>query len=110
MILGTNYLLKDERCFGVYELNFQSPGSKGFHRYQITQVVRGDRVAEHRKDLGDTKQFKGVDQIRIPGGVWEDGTFKFAHTVGELHDIARELRHGKIFDKLDLVGVNKINE
>ncbi len=110
--LGTNYVLNDEPCYGLYELNYQSPGSKGFHRYQIIQVLRGDRILEYRKDLGKAKKFKGVDQFRIPGGVkTPEGNVKIVHKVGELIDIAQELRHGKtLFDKLDLVKVDKIRE
>ncbi len=110
--LGTTYVLKDEPCLGVFELNYQSPDSKGFHRYQIIQVARGDNILEYRKDLGKAKQYKGVDQFRIPGGVKRpNGKIQIVHKVGELLDIAQQLRHGKkLFDKLDLVGVNKIRE
>ncbi len=111
MIAGTTYLLKNEPCAGVYELNYQSPNSKGFHRYQIVLVVRDDKLAEYRKDLGNSKKFKGVDQFRIPGGMMSSGKFKIVHTVDELLGIAQELRHGKnLFDKLELVGTNKIKE
>ena len=115
MILGTTYVKSDEPCLGLYELNYQSPGSKGFRRYQIALVMRGDKgdqPAEYRKDLGTAKKFKGVDQFRIPGGVrLPSGRYDICHTVGELMDIARDLRAGKtLFNKLDLVGVNKINE
>ena len=112
MLLGTTYLLKDEKCFGVLELNFKTPDHRERHRYQITQVVRDDKVAEHRRDLGNIKKHKGVDQFRIPGGVWqENGKFAFCHTVGELQNIAKELRHGKtLFDKLDLLQVNAYKE
>ncbi len=110
--LGTTYVLKDEPCYGLFELNFQSPGNRGFHRYQITQVIRGDRIAEFRKDLGKAKKFKGVDQFRIPGGVkLSTGRIQIVHKVGELLDIAEHLRNGKtLVDKLDLIGVNKIRE
>ena len=110
--LGTTYVLKDEPCYGLFELNYQSPGNKGFHRYQIIQVIRGDQIAEYRKDLGKAKKFKGVDQFRIPGGIRRpDGKIVIVHKVGELLDIALELRHGKtLWDKLDLVKTNKIRE
>ncbi|MDP1614522.1 MAG: hypothetical protein Q8L68_01860 [Methylococcales bacterium] len=113
VVLGTNYVLKNEPCYGLFELNYQSPGSKGFHRYQIVQVIReGDKIAEYRKDLGKAKKFKGVDQFRIPGGVkLPNGRIQIVHKVGELIDIADTLRHGKtLFDKKDLIGINKIRE
>ncbi len=111
--LGTTYVFNDEPCLGLYELNFQSPGNRGFHRYQILQVIReGDKVAEHRKDLGNAKKFKGVDQFRIPGSAkLPDGRLQIVHKVGELIDIANTIRdRGSLFDKKDIIGVNKIRE
>jgi hypothetical protein len=111
--LGTNWIRFDEPCAGLYELDYQSPGSKGFHRYQIALVVRDDKVYEYRKDLGKTKKFKGVDQIRIPGGTVDQrtGKIQIAHTVGQLMDIVDKLRAGKsLFDKRELIGVNRIRE
>lgn len=109
--LGTDFIRLDEPCYGLFELNFQSPGSRGFHRYQIIQVIRNDRIAEFRKDLGASKKFKGIDQFRIPGGFKSNGTVHIVHKVGELIDIANEMRHRRsLFDKMELVGVNKIKE
>ena len=113
MLVGTNYVLKDEPCLGLYELNYQAPDNSGFHRYQIILVTRNDRPAEYRKDLGLAKKFKGVDQLRIPGGVIDkaSGRMHIVHTVGELIDIADNLRFQKsIFDKRELAKVNRIRE
>lgn len=111
VILGTNYVLADEDCMGLYEVHEQSPGSRGFHRYQIVHVNRGDKLAEYREDLGSAKKFKGVDSIFIPGGTkGDDGRFHPVHTVGELKDIADEYRCKRHFDKAELAGVNKIKE
>jgi len=112
MLIGTNYVLKDEPCLGLYELNYQAPDNSGFHRYQIILVIRNDRPAEYRKDLGLAKKFKGVDQLRIPGGVRDKATGKIAiaHTVGQLMDIADQLRAKPLYDKKELVGVNSIRE
>ena len=72
-------------------------------------VMRGDKPAEMRKDLGAAKSFK-ADQFRIPGGAMDETTGKFyiEHTVGELMDIADYLRTNPSFDKRELAGVNKI--
>jgi len=111
--LGTDWVAFNEPCMGLYELDYQSPGSKGIHRYQIILVVREDKTYEYRKDLGSSKKFKGIDQIRIPGGVVNKWTGKMhiVHTVGELMDIADKLRANKsIFDKRELAGANRIRE
>jgi len=78
-------------------------------RYQVYVVVRNDKLATYRKDMGATKNFK-TDQIRILGGVIDEVTGKLyiEHTVGELRTIAGQLRAQRGFDKKALVGVNTI--
>jgi hypothetical protein len=103
--LATIVVSDDEPCVGLYELDYQSPGSRGFHRYQILLVIRDDRQAEAWIDLGLTSNFK-ADQIRIPGGIRNDitGRFDIVHTVGELRDIADTIRGNPPFCKRELVG------
>lgn len=76
----------------------QSPDSKGFHRYQIIQVVRDGRIAEWRKDMGLAGNFKGVKQLRIPA--------LLEHTVDELMDMADYLRNETEIDVLDFLELN----
>ncbi len=102
---GTNYVLDDEPCIGLYEMEEQAPDSKGFHRYQIIHVMRNDELAEYRKDLGLAKKFKH-DSIRIPGGARMKGVFYIEHTVGELRDIADAVRNKPAFDKRELAQIN----
>jgi len=92
-------------------MNLQSPGSRGFHRYQIIYVMRGNKPAEYRRDMGLAKDFK-ADQLRILGGVKDDVTQRFyiEHTVGELREIADQRRGNSLFDKRELVQVNNIKE
>jgi len=108
--IATTHYSKDEPCLGLYEMNLQSAGSKGFHRYQILNVIRADKVAECRIDLGPAKKFK-ADQFRIPGGVIDPKTGKgeILHTVGELRDIADKLRSRDCCDKRELAGTNNIS-
>jgi len=109
LLYGTHAINEDEPCLGLYEMNLQSPGSRGFHRYQIILVMRGDGPVEFRKDLGLSKKFKH-DQVRIPGGAKDDisGRFYIEHTVGELRDIADHIRSYPSFDKVELAQVNRI--
>jgi hypothetical protein len=74
----------DEKAIYYWELHEQSPGSKGFHRYQIIHVPRDGVVCEWRKDMGLAKNFKGISQLRIPSYM--------EHTVDELKAMANELR------------------
>lgn len=96
LIAATLAVRMDEPCFGLSEVNLQAPGSRGWRRFQVLQVVRGDRLAECRLDLGPAKGFK-VEQFRIPGGVVDEttGRAEILHTVGELRDIAEYLRSGR---------------
>jgi len=75
----------DEPAFNLVELNLQSPDSSGWRRYQIISVVRGERLAEYREDLGPAKDFS-ADAFRIPGGVWDASTrrMEVLHSVENL--------------------------
>jgi glycine/D-amino acid oxidase-like deaminating enzyme len=96
LVAGVNAVNLDEKCMGLYELVQMAPGSKGWRRYQVILVLRGDQVAEMRRDLGPAKSFK-ADEFRIPGGVYDETTGRIdpLHTVGELYDIAEALRDGR---------------
>lgn len=93
MIIGTSYVLPSEPAFNLSEVNLQSPGSRGWRRYQVITVVRNDQLADHKIDLGPAKDFK-ADQIRIPGGVVDEvsGKIYIEHTVQELQAIADKER------------------
>ena len=85
----------DEPAFNLVEMNLQAPDSSGWRRYQIISVVRGQRLAEYREDLGAAKDFT-ADAFRIPGGVWEAATrrMEVLHSVGELREVAEAIRLG----------------
>jgi hypothetical protein len=87
----------DEKAIALYEIHEQSPNYRGFHRYQIIHVPRGDVVCEWRKDMGSADNFKGINQLRIPSYM--------EHTVDELKAIANQLRATK-FDVKDFLGLD----
>lgn len=88
----------DEKAIALYEMHLQSPGSKGFHRYQIIHVPRGEAICEWRKDMGSADNYKGVSQLRIPS--------LMVHTVDELKAMANELRTSKF----DIKGFLELND
>lgn len=81
-------VLPDEAAYGLSEVNLLGPWVEGvgetMRRYQIIYVNRDDRLAEYREDLGLASDFDAIT-FRIPS-LWE-------HTVGELKDIATDLRN-----------------
>ena len=85
----------DEPAFNLTEVNLQAPDNSGWRRYQIISVVRGERMAEYREDLGAKGDFT-ADAFRIPGGVWDAATrrMEVLHSVGELREIAEFVRLG----------------
>ena len=89
-----------EKALALYEIHEQSPGNKGFHRYQIIRVPRNGVVCEWRKDMGSSKNFRGVDQLRIPS--------LMEHTVDELKAIANQMRNERV-DVKDLLSLDKYN-
>lgn len=107
---GTDYVLEDEYCLGLSEMNYQSPGNRGWHRYQKIFVVRNDQPAEFRMDMGPVENFKGCDQFSILGAKWPEGPndkVEFVHTVGELREWAERMREERI-DKRELVQKDNI--
>ena len=98
----------DEPAFNLSEVNLQAPDNSGWRRYQIIYVVRGERMAEYREDLGPKDDFS-ADSFRIPGGVWDANTkrMEVLHSVGELREIAEYVRLGPTvkpqIEKRDLV-------
>ena len=106
--IGTSYIMEDEDCFCLTESDMKSP--MGQRRYRSYTVIRSDRLATYREDLGDSKDFKNVDPICVPGGVIDERTRRIEvfHTVGELLDIVRQRRIQKAFDKRELVGLDNI--
>lgn len=105
---GTHWISPDEPCLGLYEINLQSPGNRGWRRYQIIHVMRGDKPAEYRRDMGSAKKFK-APQLRIPGGAMDEttGRFYIEHTVGELREIADDMRAHPTFDLKQIPDLDK---
>ena len=97
LMAETLVVTMDEPCFLLVEVNLQSPGSRGWHRYQILTVVRDEKLANARVDLGPAKDYI-APQFRVIGGVHDEHTGKteLLHTVGELVDIADFQRAGMI--------------
>jgi len=110
LLYGTTWVDEDEPCLALYEMHLQSPGSRGFHRYQIIHVMRHGKPAEFREDMGLAKNFKGVDQLRIPGGVEEGGRYYVVETVGRLREIADYLRTFPQFDKKDFEALDEFHD
>ncbi len=110
IICGTNVVSEDEPCLGLFEMHLQSPCSRGYHRYQIIYVMRGDRPAEFRRDMGKAANFKGVEQFRIPGGAYDETTQRYyvEHSVGELVEIADRMRLRPTFDLRELLQVDRV--
>ena len=94
IIRVANTIEGSEKAIGLFELHMQSPDSSGYHRYQIITVVRDGQIAEFRTDMGLAKNYKGVNQLRIPS--------LLEHTVDELKGFADDLRGHTEIDLKDL--------
>ena len=94
----TQTIYGGEKAFWLTEFPYQSPGSKGFHRYQIIYVVRDDKLAEYHTDMG---KMKGVKYVSIPSF--------FEYSVDELKALAEEERNEKDrIDFMDLLQLSKV--
>jgi len=87
----TLFSRKDEPCVLLVEVNRLSPDNRGMRRYQIVVVVRNDRPAEFRTDMGPATE---DEQFRVLGCVEDEvtGHVEVLHTVEELREIADYLR------------------
>ena len=95
LVTGAVDVQRDEPAFALAEVNLQSPDSSGWRRYQIIYVIRNDKLAEYREDLGPSENFT-AEAFRIPGGVWDADTrrLEIMHSVAELKHIAEKVRLG----------------
>lgn len=89
----TEHVHPNEGVLLYAEVNRPVP-RKGLRRLQIIKVIRGDRLATYKHDLGPAEMFIG-SQIHILGGEVDErtGKGKTWHTVGELCAMGEELRH-----------------
>jgi len=110
-------VMDDEPAFRLSEMNLQSPGSRGWRRYQVIDVVRNDQLAEYREDLGPAWLY-AAHQFNWIGGVVDEDTGKIQifETVGRLREYARRQREEEPFtaqiEPTDLIGeyANYIDE
>jgi hypothetical protein len=105
LVLGTSAVNTNEPCFSYSEINSHNK------RYQVIKVIRDDKITEFRHCMGLLKDQITKDEFRILGGVkTPNGKIYIEHSVGELIDMANQLRMKRPFDKRELVGTNKIRE
>jgi len=95
----------DEPCLLLVEMNLKTPDQRERHRYQIIHVIRNDKPAEIRLDLG--KEDDRVNQFRIPGGFVLNNVPHIEHTVGELQEIAHQIRGRPAFKTEDIPDLDK---
>lgn len=99
VLVGTQFVLADEACYRLAEVNLRSPDSKGLHRYQLLWVVRDGEMAEYAEDMGLSRNIK-ADPIIILGCVDE--------TVGRMKLMADQIRYVSPFDKKELAACDYI--
>lgn len=93
VLLGTDWVSEDEPCYVLREEDAQAPDGKGFHRYQIAKVMRGDKLVEFRKDMGLSVNFTG-EPVAIVGGCTdpETGRMYIEETFGSLLEVLQRVR------------------
>lgn len=91
---ATSYILPDEPCCSLSELNELAPDFHTMRRYQILHVVRNDRLAEYRTDLGLASDFRTLP-FQIVGGFKDGNTGRIyiEETVGGMKDMADQMRN-----------------
>lgn len=107
IVPATTYVLMDEPCCSLTEVNLRRPDSRGYRRYRIVYVWRNGLLCEYREDVGPVTN---AMCFRIPGAIYDDESERWdtVETVGSLVDIAEALRAGKVeqphHEPTDLMG------
>lgn len=96
---GTQFVLGNEACYRLSEVNLQSPGSRGFHRYQILRVIRNGQMTIYIEDMGLSKHIN-ADPLIIFG--CED------ETVDRMKYMADQMRYTPPFDRKELAACDKV--
>ena len=90
----------NEKVWSFAETTKQSPGSRGFHRYELISVTRDGELAVHERDMGVASLFPGAKRaIVIPS--------YFEHSVAELRDIALNIRYETKIDIKDWLELDR---
>lgn len=89
MKLITDYILKDEPCYGLIE--GAVPTVMGERWVQGVEVIRDDRVYHYYTDFGPASDFSRVQPLYIPS-LGDD-------TVAQLQELAEKNRHDDYWAK-----------
>ena len=108
-IAGTDWILPNEPCYLIYEVERQAPDSKTKRRYRHILVSRNDRLAEHVTDLGLASDFPGAHQSQVKTGGMTNGVGWSEHTVAEAIGIIEEYRYS-YWDVDDLPRLRDLEE
>lgn len=87
--LVTDYVMKDEPCYGLIEASFATP--TGEHWLQDIRVIRNDQIHHHVIDLGPASEYPTVTPIMLPS-LGDD-------TVAQLQELAEKNRHDDYWAK-----------
>ena len=91
----------NEKAVALMEVHKQSENNRGMRRYQVIYVIRDGKMAEFRRDMGATKNWKGAQQMNIPS--------LLEHSVDELMAMADELRYETKIDLKDFLELDNMN-
>lgn len=93
IVLATDFVLDNEPCFELAEVNKVLPiTGAGLRRIQVIRVVRSDQIWEHQRDMGPADSFK-AELFAFPGAVpLGNGRYDVLETVGRLRGAADDYR------------------
>ena len=83
-----------EPCYMLVERNLPPPDFTTPHRYQLLQVLRGDKLVWFSRDMGSELAWPGTMELRVTGDGEKD-------TVAQMMDIADEMRNDPYWSKVE---------
>lgn len=106
VFIPTTYVDLDEAALDLVETVRKTPDQHERHRYQEVHVIRiinGDhRRAVYTRDLGVSHLAKEKAIHILAGGQEANGKFWSVHTVGEVLEMAKQMRETRV-DLTDMV-------
>ena len=102
MIAGTDFVLNNEPCVNLSERDLMGPEGQ-WHRYEILLIIRNWMPYEYRRDMGLALKWKGIDPIRVMGGVLDGDILEAYETVDSMREIALEMRARPAFSLSEIL-------
>jgi len=104
--IATESVSNDDPALSLMEVDYVRPDGKGWHRYEIINVMQGDKKVRFMRDMGPREAFPAYGTRIISGGTRNyngDVRYWSEETVGYIRDSANDLRKHDMAKEMNVV-------